>query len=219
MFRGYQKSFPDSYSEVNIVKLTASRGKELHKDVIRPLPYFTIINTSNRQAELEYDWIRYGKLDIDGVMKSLGESGIEEMVVENVSFLMPKDWILDKKELERETPNIWDIATTFVVTFESKFIEAWMDGQLRAKVEEVMGDQIRDYRFKHSVLDLVGIADAKSWGRGVKNEFDDLETNPRRLRLALRQLDPDGDLAYLRQYRLVEGRYWRLARIASVKEW
>ncbi len=45
-----------------------------------------------------------------------------------------------------------------------------------------------------------------------------METNVRRLRWVLRSLDPDGDLGYLRQYRLEKGNIWRLVRIASARE-
>ena len=221
MFRGYKATYPETYGKVDIMRLTAFRGKELHKDTIRPFPYFHLTNISQKEAKLEYDWNRHGPVDINGVLRTLGESGVQEMVVENTSFLLPKDWVLDEKELktEKRKAKFLDRATGCVATFEATFIEAWMDGQLRQKVEEVMGDEIRDYRFKHTVLDLVGIADSAAWLRGIKNEFNDLETNSRRLRLVLRQLDPDGDLGYLRQYRLEEGRYWRLVRIASAREW
>jgi len=221
MFTSYKTAYPETYGKVDIMKVTAFRGKELHSDTIRPFPYFTVENIANKIAKLEHEWNRHGSLDARGILRVLGDSGVEEMVVENICFLLPKEWVLEKEELEREEQlRKWqDRASGCVATFESTFIEAWMDGQLRAKVEEVMGDEIRDYRFKHSVLDLPGIADAGTWSRGVKNEFNDLEINPRRVRWVLRQLDPDGDLGYLRQYRLEEGQYWRLVRIASAKEW
>ncbi len=150
MFQGYKATLPEEYGKIDIVKITAFRGKELHKDEIKPFPYLTITNIANKEARLEYEWVRHGKLDVDGVLRSLVDSGIEDMVVVNVCFLMPKEVVYEKEEIEREKRQklFQDIATGCVVTFESTFIEDWMDDQLRAKVEEVMGDQIRDFRFK-----------------------------------------------------------------------
>ena len=215
MFNGYKRSSEyKSYENIEIVKLTASRGKELHKDVIRPYSYLTIENIESKHGYLEYDWMRHGKLNIRGVLRALKNSGIEEMVVENVSFLMPKEWVLSDGEIIKEEISLLDRGKAVVATFENTFIEAWMDGQLRRQVEEIMGDQIRDYRFKHSVLDLTGVSDARSWARGVRNQYN-LETNPNILWRVLYHLDPDGDLRRFRQYRLEEGRYWRLVKITS----
>jgi hypothetical protein len=218
MFRGYRES-PDykDYRNVQIVKLVAFKSKEIHKQSTNPFPYFNIVSTGIRSVYLDYDWVRHANFDLNGVLDALEKSGVEDMVIENISFLVPKEWVLSKEEFEEEKAHLHPFyrASTFVATFKSQFIEAWMDGQLRKEVEEVMGDQIRELGFKHSVLDLKGVADAKSWAVGIENELNDLETNQTRLYWILYGLDPDKLLMRLRQYRLEEGRYWRLVQITT----
>jgi len=156
------------------------------KNVLTPLPYLEVTDLEEKAIEVDYDFVRHGKLDIEQLCKCIGDQGTKELVVETVAVHIPKDLI--NSELEEEAKiDKWKTGKNVAAIFHRT--HAKLDGKFRKEIRKHTKEWL-EIGGKLSSLDLVGLREARYWHRKGSYGTYDVHFNIRTVRLVMKALDP-----------------------------
>jgi hypothetical protein len=188
--------------QIPIWKLIAERDKGRHWSTRNPLPYIEVRDEVGKVIRIEYHNSRHGTLDLTALKEAVSQEAIGELVIKELTVGIPKDLMVTGK---RKQESILSGESVLAATFVHNFVA---DGdKRREEIRKVSRDEIKDARFKHSCLDLYGLADTRRWRKGRKKQYD-VTTDIRIIRLIMRGVDPDGDLGMWAQYRREKQDTW-----------
>jgi hypothetical protein len=227
LFQEYSngKNYSTYKDSVEIVRLKARRDRVVNKNVLNPLPYMELTAIENKFASLDYSLIRHPHLNVSLLAAKLSETAIDEMVVEEIGFAIPKDQLLADKTLIQDDSywdsSIWERSRRIVATFQRHFAgkAKTTDGTYLEAIKDHTEDEVREYGFKYSSLDLTFLQDLKTqWARGTKQGIR-LGGDTHLIWRVLFTVDPDKNFARLRQYKREKGEVWVLVRDKKIGEW
>ena len=199
---------------IEILKLKCRRARMRSKNVLTPLPYVEVTDLEEKAIEVDYDFVKHGKLDTKQLCKCMGEQGTKELVVETLVVHIPKDLIDSELEEEAEIDK-WETGKNVAATFRRT--HAKLDGKFRKEIRKHTKEWL-EIGGKISSLDLVGLREAKYWRRkGIYGTYD-VNYNIRTVRLVMKALDPFGTLGRWREYKKKKGTVWSLVRDKSIRE-
>lgn len=199
---------------LSILRLKCRRARMRRKNVLTPLPYLEVTDLEEKAVEIDYDFVRHGKLDIEELHRGVADQGIKDLVVENLVVHIPKDLIDSEIEEEAEIDK-WKTGKHVAATFRRT--KAVMDGKFRKEIRKHVKEWL-EIGGKISSLDLVGLREAKYWRRRGNYGTYDVHYNARTVRLVMRALDPFGTLGRWREYKRKRGTVWSLVRDRSIRE-
>ena len=200
--------------QVAILKLKCRRARMRAKNVLTPLPYLEVTDLEEKVVEVDYDYVRHGKLDIDQLQKGVSDQGVKDLVVETLVVHISKDLIDSELEEEAEIDK-WKTGKNVAATFRRT--KAALDGKFRKEIRKHTKEWL-EIGGKISSLDLVGLREAKYWHRrGIYGTYD-VHYNIRTVRLVMKALDPFGTLGRWREYKRKRGTVWALVRDKSIRE-
>jgi len=199
---------------ISILKLKCRRARMRAKRVLTPLPYIEVTDLEEKAVEVDYDYVRHGKLDIDELKKGITEQGVKDLVVETLIVHIPKDLLDSELEQEAEIDG-WDTGKYVAATFRRR--KAILDGKFRKEIRKHTKEWL-EIGGKISSLDLLGLREAKYWHRRGRYGTYDVNFNIRTVVLVMKALDPFGSLGRWREYKRKKGTVWSLVNDKSIRE-
>lgn len=200
--------------QITILKLKCKRVRMHAKNVLTPLPYIEVTDLEEKAVEVDYDYVKHGKLNIENLKKGIADQGVKDLVVETLVVHIPKDLLNSELEKEAEIDR-WKTGKHVAATFRRT--KATLDGKFRKEIRKHTKEWL-EIGGKISSLDLVGLREAKYWHRkGIYGTYD-VRYNIRTVRLVMKALDPFGTLGRWREYKKKKGTVWSLVRDKSIRE-
>lgn len=200
--------------QITILKLKCRRARMRAKNVLTPLPYLEVVDLEEKAVEVDYNYIKHGKLNIDQLQKGVSKQGVKDLVVETLAVHIPKD-LLDSELEEEAKIDRWKTGKNVAATFHRTKVT--LDGKFRKEIRKHTKEWL-EIGGKISSLDLVGLREAKYWHRkGIYGTYD-VHYNIRTIRLVMKALDPFGTLGRWREYKKKKGTVWSLVRDKSIRE-
>lgn len=200
-------------NEKYLWRLRCWRERLRHKEVKNPLPYLRVADIVERNAVIDYSWMRHNYIKLNDLRNALTDNDIDEMVVEEITIVIPKEDVWPKHEIPmKSTTSIWEKDVLVAATFKRRATKGVKDEKYLEAIREA-SEEFLKIGGKLSSLDLVSLQDSKVWAKGGDQRYD---LEPPLLWWVLYEIDPD--LAKVRAYRRVRGEVWELAEVKGVRE-
>jgi hypothetical protein len=206
--------------DVEVIELSCTRTwRESRGRPTRPLPYLKLEDVAIRNAIINYNYTRYGKLDIRKLRHALQYQQVQEMVIDSFAVKIKKEWILGREATNEELAKYrssWERNPYLAAVF--RHVHLSENGERREKVEEHLSNEERSLRFKRTSLDLVKLQDARSFLSGGQDTVADVNSDEALIASVMTNIDYDMSLANFAQYKMGAENRWILVRTGSIRE-
>jgi hypothetical protein len=206
--------------DVEIIELSCTRTsrEDKHKPT-RPLPYFKIENLELKNALINYNYTRFGKLNIGKLRQALISEQIQEMVIDSFAVKIKREWILGTEATNEEMAKYrssWERNPYLAAVFQHVYLA--QNGERREKVAEHLSDEEKKLRFKRTSLDLVALQDTQVYLSGGKDTVADVNSDEALIANVMTSIDYEIALANFAEFRRGAEDRWVLVRTGSIKE-
>jgi len=206
--------------DVEIIALSCTRtSREQRGKPIRPLPYLKLENAEIKNALINYNYTRYGKLNITELKKALAKHDVQEMVIDSFAVKIKKEWLVGKEAVNEEMARYrssWERNPYLAAVF--RHVHLSQNGERREAVEQHLTDEERSLGFKRTSLDLVGLQDARVFLSGGEDIVADVNSDEALIYGIMTNIDYDVSLANFAQFKMGAENRWVLVRTGSIRE-
>jgi len=186
-------------------RLRAMRHKDLEKKCNQPETYFSVTEFSQKEALLNYNWLRNGNLRLDQIRGLLDLYNVDEMNVEELTVGLPSEIVPDAELLPILPEGVVKAAppdTMLACTFKRTKVKGDKD---KESVKLTVATDFTQLGGKFSSLDLAKVEDMRLWAKGYGNSY---ELNDWLVATIVYTIAPD--LATERIYKRKTGDIWEM---------
>jgi hypothetical protein len=221
----------DSVDPAAVMDMTATRSLQTEATDDTTLPYVHFVDRRVRSLRVEYNRVRHGPYDKDGVQKSLDDT-LGEAVIQDLDLLFPPAFSKLVGETRKDNPDAQAEFASHQYVGHFAHYPCARDGEKNAFWEDVdlyMDPEEKTWMERAS-LDFIHFVPAEvfrdmsakknrvggDYGEQIKKWQEVVGTNPPLLRAGMEMLFPDDDIRNRRFYRWKPHQKWILESVGEV---